>query len=553
MIIITIMIRFVNLCLLWILLLRPLGDLAPLPAAGTAADPTGFTVRYHPDGGLQVGDWVSIQVMAPLGFKTENAKLQVNLVQAEMKPLGESGFAPDGTGRQVAVFLWAWDTHGLNPGRYQLQFVFNGGAQTWLESLDLRPAPAGSQPQWIEHDTTCCRLHAISGTAAARDLDQLAPAIDARAQANASRMGYDLTGNSKNGGSPPTFHKLDIDLIPRVLGQGGFTSDEVIVSYNDHLYIQMDVETVIQHELVHRIDAELGGDLRPTLLAEGLAVYLSGGHYKPEPILGRAVFLPRRGDYLPLPILAENFYDHQHETGYLEAAAFIDFLVRAWGWEAFNRFYRDIHPAPSQREADAIDAALNRHFAVSLVQLDDRFARFLEQQPVLPDLGEDLDVTVSYYDAVRVYQENFDPSANFRQVWLPDPRLMRQRGITADYLRGPQDEQPNQFIEDLLEQAGQAWRAGRFPEARAMLGSVQAALRDASQVYPTPNNVQSLKSSITSSRMMSSRMPMTMNNQAGTLARPSPCSASGFSGICPANGVCSTSNAGGGAGGICGY
>jgi hypothetical protein len=298
----------------------------------------------------------------------------------------------------------------------------------------------------------------------------------------------------------------------------------------------MDIESVIQHELVHRIDAELGGELRPTVLVEGLAVYITGGHYKPEPILNRAVFLPPQGRYLPLPILAENFYEHQHESGYLEAAAWIEFIVRTWGWDAFNRFYRDIHPAPSQKDADAIDMALQRHFSISLAQLDDRFSSFLEQQPVLPDLGEDLDVTISYYDAIRAYQEKFDPSAYFRQVWLPDPREMRRRGITADLSRGPQNEEPNQMIEDLLYQTGQAWQNGLFDDARLKLSAVQTALREWVPDYPIPNSVQSRKSSITSSNMISSRMPMTINVQAGVRVRISTGSDSGLNGICPENG-----------------
>ena len=530
------MTRLVNFLFIGILICFQLVWASPaVNNGGMTSTPVGFTVRYHPDGGLQVGDQVSIQVTAPPGFHGDGAKLQVRLVQLEKKSLGESGFTSNGLGQLEATFLWVWDTHGLAPGVYRLEFVLNSGTQTWQETVSLEPAPAGPEPQWIEREMVCCRLHVISGTAAARDLDPLAQVIDERAGVVASRMGYDLSGSSKSNGSSSSFKKLDINLIPRVLGQGGFTSDEVTVSYDDRLYSVIDFGVVAQHELVHRIDAEQGGELRPTLFTEGLAVYLTGGHYKSEPLLTRAVFLLRQGGYLSLPVLAENFYDHQHEAAYLQAAALIDYMVRSWGWDAFNRFYRDIHPAASQKEAEAIDTALKSHFGLTLAQLDDRFTGFLEQQPVLPDLGEDLAVTLSFFDTIREYQQQLDSSAYFRQVWLPDPRAMRERGITADYLRGPRDE-PNRAIEDLLWQAGQAWRDGRFNDAWRNLGAARGAINESSSAHPIPNNVQSLKSSITRIRMISSRIPMTMNDQIGVRVRTSTGSTSGFIGICPEKG-----------------
>ena len=529
------MTRLVNLCLIWIILFQ----LAWQSPAGfstlASGTPAGFMVRYHPDGGLRVGDQVSIQVIAQPGFRGEGTRLQVRILALEMKVLGETGFVADGAGQQVAALQWIWDTHGLAPGAYLLQFRLSPSNQTWQESVILQPALTGPEPQWIERETLCCRLHVISGTAAARDLDELAQIVDERAKADAIQMGYDLSRGSNTNQTQPAFKKLDINLIPRVLGQGGFTGDEVTVSYADRLYPNMDFGVVVQHELVHRIDAELGGELRPTLLSEGLAVYLTGGHYKPEPILTRAVFLLEKGEYTPLPILAEDFYDHQHETGYLEAAALIDFMVRSWGWDAFNRFYRDIHPASSQKESDAIDQALKRHFGLTLTQLDDRFSRFLEQQPVLPDLGEDLDVTTAFFDTIRDYQQSLDPSAYFRQVWLPDPRTMRQRGITADYLRGPKADS-NRTIEDLLWQVGQAWRDGRFNDAWRMLGAARGAIQEASRIHPIPNKVQSLKSSIISIMTISSKTPITMNGQTGVLVRTSAGSRSGFIGIWPENG-----------------
>ena len=91
------------------------------------------------------------------------------------------------------------------------------------------------------------------------------------------------------------------------------------------------------------MDAALGGDYRPIMLVEGLAVFLTGGHYEPEPVVLQAAILARDGGYLPLELLAEDFYSHQHEESYLEAASLVAYMVQTWGWDGFNQFYRDIH------------------------------------------------------------------------------------------------------------------------------------------------------------------------------------------------------------------
>src|SRR5512139_3831671 len=139
---------------------------------------------------------------------------------------------------------------------------------------------------------------------------------------------------------------IPIVWLPRVLGHGGFATNEIAISYLDRNYIAGDEATILHHEIIHILDSRLGGELRPTAFVEGLAVYLSGGHFKPEPILPRAAALlpatpecvswnqapppaftpvPAKGcgigAYIPLKTLLDNFYFEQHEIGYLEAAA----------------------------------------------------------------------------------------------------------------------------------------------------------------------------------------------------------------------------------------
>ncbi len=469
MIIIRFMPLIIRFALAWMVLLTPAWQpilLARLPAA---RQPVGWHTRYHPDGGLQVGDLVSIQVVPPAGFHADGMKLKISLPGQQVTQV-EVGFDTDGMGMLSATLLWGWDTNGLNPGSYRIGFEITPSGEQWEENVSLAAAPPGPKAVWVEKETECCRLHVISGTAAARDLEQLAREVDARAALVRRSL-----GSPPQKSAPAKNRKLEVNLVPRVLGQGGFTAEEVLVSYDDRLYSHIDVTRVVQHELVHRVDGDLGGDFQPLLLAEGMAVYLTGGHYKQEPVLLRAAHLLKSGEYLPLPQLAEDFYSHQHETSYLEAAALLDFMVRSWGWEAVNRFYRDIHLLENQKAGEALGTALLTHFNLTVEQLDDRFISFLEKQPVLPDLREDLEITTAYFDAIREYQQKLDPAAYFLQVWLPDPAEMRRRGIVADYLRSPHAP-ANLVMEGLLYQVGEAWRAGRSADAWRGLAAVRQAL-----------------------------------------------------------------------------
>ena len=81
----------------------------------------------------------------------------------------------------------------------------------------------------------------------------------------------------------------------------GLQSDGIWVSYLDRNYAGSNSEIVFHHEMVHVLDSRLGGELRPTILVEGLAVYLSGGHFKYEPLIPRAAaLLPAEPGCLPL-------------------------------------------------------------------------------------------------------------------------------------------------------------------------------------------------------------------------------------------------------------
>jgi hypothetical protein len=188
------------------------------------------------------------------------------------------------------------------------------------------------------------------------------------------------------------------------------------------------------------------------------------------------------GDLLPLSRLADNFYPSQHETGYLEAGALVEYMVETWGWQAFSAFYRDIHPAPendgeSKRwsQSEAIDAALHEHFQISLAELDERFRQALRAEAVTEALRLDVQLSIRQYDAVRRYQQRLDPSAYFMTAWLPDGKTMREKGIVADYRRHP-EELNNLVLELMLVAADAALRSSDFSVAARHLDSIEAVL-----------------------------------------------------------------------------
>jgi len=449
----------------------PTPTLVPLPDKP-------FTVRFHPDDGLFVGDLVSLEVIAPPDLDLSGRSVQVQVDGSREIEIRPEKFAPYGIGeRYQATFLWAWNTAGLKAGDHSLTFEIQPNGPTWKQVVTLQPLSALPQAEsgahWATAESQYCVVHYITGTAAERDLPELLKMADEQAQDVSQRFHAQFK------------EPISIAFIPRVLGQGGFTTQEIYISYLDRNYASSNPAIVLHHEMVHLLDAQLGGDLRPALLVEGLAVYLSGGHFKPEALLPRAAALLDLGWYLPLAPLADDFYNSEHEIGYLEASSLIEYMVNTWGWDAFSNFYRDIHPDPSGSQAKAIDNALEAHFNLSLGTLEERYLQDLRTQTVTPELQDDVRLTVRYYNTVRRYQQSLDPSAYFLSAWLPDGHLMRQRGIVADYLRHPESDE-NVALETMLVDANTILITGQYTHTRKVLAGVNTVLDAVAEGDPEP-------------------------------------------------------------------
>jgi hypothetical protein len=453
---------------------------APLPTTGS------YNVLYHPDDVLYVGDQVSLEVISPSGSSIKGASLQVQVDPPGGPILGPVNFTAWGIqGRDEATLLWEWDTTGQEPGTHTLSFSVLPQGYSWTEQVTLLPfeqmPPSQADATWASTQTQCCTVFYITNTASDRDLSSFTNLIDEQANLSMEEMGSNFT------------EPITITILPRLLGHGGFASSDISVSYLDRNYAANSWQMVVHHEMIHSIDGHLGGDFRPNIFVEGLAVYMAGGHYKPEPFMPRASALLEGylNSYIPLKILTDDFYTSQHEIGYLEGASLIEYMVNTYGWEEFSSFYRDIHINQGESQSDAIDKALQSHFSISFAQLEQDFRAALSQEPDTSAWVDDVRFSVIYYDTLRRYQQLLDPSAYFRTAWLMDNQAMRQRSIVADYLRHPHPPQ-NLALETLLITASQQISKAQYSDASVTLDIINTVLNGIEQGFPDPFSVTKL-------------------------------------------------------------
>lgn len=448
----------------------------PSPTVSPTATQLDFEVLTHPDAGLFVGDQVSFEVIAPPGAELEDSILSISDKASDEFPL-EARFVPFGIGgRNQATIYWGWDTAGLEAGTQALEFSVQPLSYTWTHTITLGMSAEIPVPEpvakWATDESECCVFYFITDTAASREITATLATADNLAEHTAGMLEIDFT------------EPLVVTLMPRVLGQGGFASSEIYISFLDRNYAGNRLEMVLHHEMVHILDHRLGGEMRPTLLIEGLAVYLSGGHYKPEALIPRAAALQHPSDrddglglgwYLPLRPLIDDFYNSQHEIGYLQAGALVEFMVNTWGWEAYSNFYRDIHPVENGTQSDAMEAALQIHFGLTLDELEASFLTALQNEEITPLTMDDIRLTVEFFDTMRRYQHVLDPSAYFLTAWLPNGPLMREKSIVADLVRR-RSEVENLALETLLVAANEALRASDLGATEDAIAAVNAVL-----------------------------------------------------------------------------
>ncbi len=442
-------------------------------------DPSG--IQVHPDGGLYSGDVLSFRIEARNGSDQDLSRVPVVVDWGFGQITGTIDHLPSGESGRVDL-AWAWDTTGI------------AGAQPITVTVDPRNAtgdpdptnnvaaiqidlatdrPAGEiDAKWQTATSACCTFHFISGTAAARDIGAIRQTADEAFAHVEGRLG----ARRKD--------RVDVYLLSRVLGHGGFAGETIAISYLDRNYAPGGLPEVFRHEGTHVLDRQIVDGERPVFLVEGFATYVTGGHFKIEPLPQRAAALLRLGGYIPLRDLADDFYPSQHETGYLEASAFIDYLVQRDGFDRFLELYDDMQRRPGESDADLIDREMRAAYGIGLDAMEAEWLAHLRTLDAGPQL-RDLSASIAFYDTLRRYQRALDPSAHFRGVWLPDIQQAESRGLVADVLRHPRAPE-NIALETMLIAADEALDARDFDRAGSLLESINAVL-DAGATFVDPS------------------------------------------------------------------
>ncbi|MEM9776649.1 MAG: hypothetical protein AAF902_18870 [Chloroflexota bacterium] len=434
-------------------------------------------LNLYPAGPLYAGDRVTLQlaVSIPKDVRPEWIVVDVFINGEEFTRQTLNG---RNLGRETLLLLpRAWDTteyQGINT------ITFTADPTDQIQIGDENPdnnsisyevnvlapnalAEVSSSQEWIVRETDFARVHVASGTAAHRDIEQLLLLTNESIQKASIALQE----------APRRIY--DVYFIEKIIGQGGYAGGSLVVSYSDRNYSGGRIEEVLVHETIHLLDQQIATSGRLTFLAEGLAVWGSGGHYKPEDLNGRAAALVATGFYIPLPQIIDNFYPVQHEIGYLEAGAFVQYLVDTYGWEKFRELYSSYQNAPDGQDAAQLDLFLQNVYGKSLVQIEQEWLTKLGEMTLDKNIVADLNGTIRYYNIMRRYQEMHDPTAYFLEAWLPRPNLLRDTGTTAELTRRP--ELPiNLVLEVMLTEAEILLRSGNFRQAEVLMGSIERAL-----------------------------------------------------------------------------
>ncbi len=409
--------------------------------------PEDFTVEFYPVAPFYVGDFISARVTYHGDGDLNDVAISIAPVSEPSKPIAEVTF----THNQEAIFYWFVDTSEDEPGFMDFLFDIPDIGLSFQAGINLLPAKPGPEQTWQSVETSCCTIYYISDSDAARDIDQVKAILE---EETVSAIHQFLPDNP---GQPfPLEEHLTLTLVPQVIGQGGFATDEAVMTYSHRNWMGIDLPILAHHEIVHVLDRALNGEgPRPSLLAEGLAVYLSGGHYHQAPLLEQAASLLILERYVPLTEIVNHFYDVQHETGYMEAGALIAYMVDRWGWDDYLDFYFNLQDG--KNDAEVINNGLQANFGLDLATLEADYIAYLKTVTPEENTLSDVRLTIDVYDAIRRYQSIAIPSANFQTAWWPPLDKMREEQIVGDY--NSREKSPfNVIVESLFLTIHQAFR-----------------------------------------------------------------------------------------------
>ena len=462
----------------------PLPTITPSPVPPDLSI-TEDSIHIYPVPALYAGDQATFQILANVPDNLEPQDVTVHIL-VDYEDIDEGTLSYKNlAGDAVGLFEWSWDTTDQIGDHLvhiilDRQDVLQAGDEnrdnnqvaipvTVQDPLQLEPAQRNAT--WVTAESDCCFVYVVSGTAAYRDLSELLTEIETAVSQSADELDVEIE------------EKIDVYLIDRVIGQGGYAGNDIVVSYSDRQYASQGFYQVMVHEATHILDRQFAPE-RITFLAEGLAVWSSRGHYKPENINERAAALVAIGEYIPLATLIDDFYPVQHEIGYLEAAGFVNYLIQTYGWPTFRYFYADVTAEDAGSLSEAVDLNMKQYFGVTLAQAEQDWLTLIEAQTVPDTAVLDLQTSIRYYNTMRHYQQQYDPTAYFLTAWLPYPKDLQEVGNPADLSRHPEAE-INIVLETMFVSADKALRTGDYQRANVLLDSITRTL-DNSGVFVDP-------------------------------------------------------------------
>ena len=429
---------------------------SPTVIAGDASSeliPVG-NVRVYPGPEHYAGDILTFAIKPSSSF---DDSIEVSMAVDDQEPRAVPG-----------AFFWfdevilplALDTTGLS-GHHTVRFITANGNRHETYSFEVLPAdrrPANEiRAVWQTKETDCCIFHFLSETAAARDIDFISEHFQQGALEFEEVMRAEIRS------------KLDIYLIDRMLMNGGVGgSGKLVISYTDRYYGptvgSAGVETLARHEFSHAADIGLENDVDGVdFNYEGLAVYVAGGHYKPEPLIQRGAALYDLGHSVPV-----NEFIPQHELSYLHAALLLTYIADTYGEEKVWDFLNSDETRDDQ--LIPMEAAVSLTFGIPLEEFDRGFQAWLEKNDPGEQL-EDLRLTMELQDARREYQALYSPDPIFLLAEIDVSAVTRPeyQPVVMREARAP----TNVAAELIIANAQKAIVAGAYEEAEGLIQSIK--------------------------------------------------------------------------------
>jgi hypothetical protein len=443
----------------------PLPTAAPLPTATPAVPWLPGEVHVYPGPLHYEGDILSVEVVVNNIGDLPSDRPATLSVDGE-EPLSVLPIAVRNPLRDNLLrFRWAWDTAGQQ-GRHELSITVpvndKGDVEVLLTYVEILSAERRPEPElhavWQQMDIFCCQLAYLSGTAAERDIQQIAAQAQESVAAVEQQLGFSIPDKP-----------IPIVLSDNVWGDATCTVPGLVIGYVDRDYVGTDLDLAIRHEAAHRAARTVSTKV-PAMLSEGFAVYVAGGYYEPGSIPERAAAMLELGSYIPLAELATGFRSHRPEIAYPEAGALVAYLVETYSWQQFLVLYsveRDVSGA------EWLDQTFRLLYNRSLEDVEASFVRWLERQAPGEQTIEDVRLTIALRETTRRYQDLYAPY----QECPPPLAEAVALNITADYMREPTTAE-NIAIETMLVAAHQALHEGRYADADVLLGAVNIVLDD---------------------------------------------------------------------------